>query len=143
MTEENLNEVKVEEKKECNCPVCKILKSDCTKKFLATILASFIGCSLAILAFLPRPNFVNKRPCPPPPYVKMYDRQMPPREFRGYDRQVPPEFRMGKRHHGEFSRRHHNPEFKRHHRDFKGPRGEFRPERPMETPQIPPTTDKK
>ena len=77
----------VEEKKECNCPVCKLLKSDCTKKFVAMTLASFIGCSLAILLFAPKkPPRMHK--CPPP-CIKMWDRQVPPPHFRKFDRPMP------------------------------------------------------
>ena len=80
MTEEKINVV--DEKVECNCPVCKFLKSDCTKKFIAMTLASFIGCSLAILAFAPKKPAHFKK-CPPP-YMKMYDRPIPPPEFHKY-----------------------------------------------------------
>lgn len=50
MTDEKLN-VAVEEK-ECNCPVCKFLKSDCLKKFTAVTLA-----------FIYRMFFSNTRVC--------------------------------------------------------------------------------
>ena len=90
----------VEEKKECNCPVCNLLKSDCTKKFVAMTLASFIGCSLAILAFAPKkPPRMHK--CPPP-CVKMWDKKIPP-HFRDYNR--PTHYYMYKgemKRHGEF-----------------------------------------
>ena len=79
-------ELKVVEEKECNCPVCKLLKSDCTKKFIATVLASFIGCSLAILLFAPKkPPRIHK--CPPP-HVKMWDKQIPP-HYRDFQRPMP------------------------------------------------------
>lgn len=110
MTDEKLNVV-VEEKKECNCIVCKLLKSDCLKKFAAVTLASFIGCSLALLAFAPKKHHPMPRH-PHAPYVKMMDRPMPPhREFRNFERQGGPEFR-GQR------PRHH--EFRGEHRKFKG-----------------------
>lgn len=97
MTDEVLNE-----EKQCNCICCKLWKSECFRKFLMTLLASFIGCSLAILLFAPKPpkmpcpKFMHKgpmmeRPLPPPPYMHH-------RDFRGG-------------------------EFKRHHRP---PMGEFK-----------------
>ena len=86
----------VKNEKECNCICCKILKSECFRKFLMTLLASFIGCSLAVLLFAPKPpkipchRFMHKgpmmeRPFPPQPYMHH-------RDFRG----------------GEF-KRHHRP----------------------------------
>lgn len=94
-------ELKVVEEKECNCVVCKVLKSDCTKKFVAMTLASFIGCSLAILAFAPKkPPRMHK--CPPP-YVKMLDRQVPPPHFRNFDRPMQNHINKGEmKRHGEF-----------------------------------------
>lgn len=103
MTEENLNEVKVEEKKECNCPVCKLLKSDCTKKFLGVVLASFIGCSLAILAFAPKKPPCWKKMCPPP-YHRMMP--MPPMHHQGqFHKGMHPDFYKYKMRKGEF--KHH------------------------------------
>lgn len=108
MTDENLNVV-VEEK-ECNCPVCKFLKSDCLKKFIAVILASFIGCSLAILAFAPKKHHPQPRH-PHQPYMRVMDRPLPPpAEFRHFDRHGGPEFR------GEAPRHH---EFKGEHKKVK------------------------
>lgn len=108
MTEENLNVV-VDDKKECNCPICKILRSDEAKKFLAVVLASFIGCSLALVVFAPKKHHYpprNQAPC-----MRMMDRPLPPQgEYR--DRQLPPQ--------GEFRGRHDRQDF----RNFDGPRGE-------------------
>ena len=74
MTEEKINVI--EEKQECNCPICKFLKSDCTKKFFAVVLASFIGCSLANIAFAPKkPKFPPRHQVP---YVKIIEKQLPP-----------------------------------------------------------------
>lgn len=91
----------VEEKKDCNCPVCKLLKSDCTKKFLTMTLASFIGCSLAILAFAPKkPPRMYK--CPPP-CMKMMDRPFPPHHFKDFNRPMHPRMHKGDmKRHGEF-----------------------------------------
>lgn len=104
MTEENLNVV-VEENKECNCVVCKALKSDCLKKFLAVVLASFIGCSLALLAFAPKKH--HPMPRHHAPYMRVMDRPLPPPgEFRRMDRPVHPEFRGNHPRHKEFRREH-------------------------------------
>lgn len=114
MPDENLNVVEVE-KTECNCPVCKLLKSDGLKKFLAVVLASFIGCSLAILAFAPKKHHpFPKRPFPP--CMKMMDRPMPPapHEFKRIDGPGT--------HHKEFRRGPHD--FKR---DFKHPKAPVKP----------------
>lgn len=101
MTDENLNVVETEKTKECNCPVCKLLKSDGLKKFLAVTLASFIGCSLAILVFAPKKHFPHPKR-PHPPYMRMIDRPMPPHnDFRNFD---------GPRH----------KEFRGEHKNFKG-----------------------
>lgn len=108
MTDEKLN-VAVEEK-ECNCPVCKFLKSDCLKKFTAVTLASFIGCSLAILVFAPKKHHPHPKR-PHPPYMRVMDRPLPPPgEFRHFDRHGGPEFR------GEAPR---HKEFKGEHKKFK------------------------
>ena len=110
MSDENLTQ-----EKECNCICCKILKSDCFKKFLLTVLASFIGCSLAVILFVPKPP---KMPCPRFMYKgPMMERQLPPpymyhhKDFRGDFR------RMHKAPIGEFNRR--GPQ-ERFNGDFKG-----------------------
>lgn len=119
MTEE-LNVV--EEKKECNCPICKALKSDWTKKFLTTVLATFVGCSLAILAFGPKhPPKMFK--CPPP-CVKMMDRPMSPHYYKNFNRPMPPYMYKGElKRHGEFKRCHAK---KGDFRRFEGKRPEFK-----------------
>ncbi|MCM1010592.1 MAG: hypothetical protein NC390_06930 [Fusobacterium sp.] len=89
-----------EETKECNCVVCKFLKSEGLKKFAAVTLASFIGCSLAILAFAPKKHHPHPKR-PHAPYMRVMDRPMPPQgEFRHIQRHGGPEFR------GEAPRRH-------------------------------------
>lgn len=127
MTEEKLNVVEVEEPKKCNCPICTFLRSDELKKFLAVILASFIGCSLAILVFAPKKHFPNPKR-PHPPYMRMIDRPLPPPgEFRDFDRQGGPEFRRDIPRHHEFrgeAPRHH--EFRGpHHKMFRGEHKKF------------------
>lgn len=114
------DEVVVNEEKKCDCICCKIVKSECFRKFLAMLLASFLGCSLAILLFAPRPpkmpfpGFMRK--CP------MMERQFPPAPYM---------------HHNGFKG-----EFKRHHRPpmgefkYREMHKEFRGEKPLtETPQ--------
>ncbi len=123
MTEEKINVV-AEEKHECNCPVCKILRSDCTKKFLLVVLASFIGCSLAILAFAPKKH----QPLPPyphAPYMQNFDRPMPPAPgFKKFDRQRGHEFRGERFRHSEFrdhgQRGKHFKGERPGHKDFRG-----------------------
>lgn len=108
MTDENLNVVVAE--KECNCPVCAFLRSDCLKKFLAVVLASFIGCSLAILAFAPKKHHPNPQR-PHPPYMRTMDRPLPPPgEFRHFKHHGGPAFR------GEMPR----------HKDFRGEHKKFK-----------------
>ncbi len=85
MTEEKNS---VLEEKNCNCPVCKFLKSDCTKKFFAVVLASFIGCSLAILVFAPKKH--QRPPRHHAPYMRVIDRPLPPPMYR---HRVNPDFR--------------------------------------------------
>jgi len=101
-------QIKVEEK-ECNCICCKILKSDCTKKFLSVVLASFIGCSLALLVFAPKPHHRGLCPCPRMEF--RMDRPLPPVMHRGFD--VRPDFR-GERKHFDYAR------CKKHGKDFRG-----------------------
>ena len=149
MTEENLNVVEVQEQKKCDCPSCTCLRSDELKKFLAVILASFIGCSLAILVFAPKKHFPHSKR-PHPPYMRVMDRPLPPPgEFRDFDRQGGPEFRRDiPRHHefrGEAPRHHeyrgsHHKMFRGEHKNFDGKcKKDFkRPDkmdRPMPTPQ--------
>lgn len=114
MPEENLN-VGVEEKNECNCPICKVLRSEETKKFLAVILASFIGCSLAILVFAPKKHYTVPRHHAP--YMKVIDRPLPPPgAFRHFDRQAGyHEFRGGhlKRHEFKGQNSHRRLDLKR------------------------------
>lgn len=125
MSDEKLTEntvvENVKEEKTCNCPVCQFFRSDCTKKFFATILASFIGCSLALVVFTPFPRHIGKKPCPPP-QMRMYDRQMPPRDFRGFHRPMPPQFDKDFRRGGDFRKPHREfrGEFRKHHRGFSG-----------------------
>jgi len=105
-------QVKAKEK-DCNCICCKILKSECTKKFLATVLASFIGCSLALLAFAPPKPYRDH--CPKPPMEYRMDRPCPQmmqkfenrHEFRG-DR---PNFENYKRHNEFRQVREQRPDF--------------------------------
>ena len=97
MTDENLTN-----EKECNCICCKILKSEGCKKFLLTVLASFIGCSLAILLFVPKPpkmpchKFMRKGPMMERPLPAPY---MHHKDFRGDFK------RMHRPPMGEFERR--------------------------------------
>lgn len=123
----------VKDEKECNCICCKILKSDCFKKFLMVLLASFIGCSLAILLFVPRPP---KMPCYKFRHVRpMMERQLPPpymhhRDFRG----------------GEFKKMHRPPmgEFDRNGRPESFDRnGDFKnkPPRPQNIDKLKPVKE--
>ena len=101
----------VREEKSCECPVCKILKCECCKKFLLVVVGSFIGCSLAILLFAPKPP---KMPCPKFMHGPMMERQLPP-----------PPLMHHKSYRGEFRRDYRPPvgEFKK---DYQLPIGELR-----------------
>lgn len=123
MTDENLNVVA--EEKECKCPVCTFLKSDGLKKFLAVVLASFIGCSLAILAFAPKKHYPHPKR-PHAPYMRVMDRPLPPPgEFRHIQGHGGPEFR------GEVPRRH---EFRAEgpcKKDFRGEHQKIKHDKPL------------
>jgi len=112
----------VKEEKNCECPFCKIVKCECCKKFLLVVLGSFIGCSLAILLFAPKPP---KMPCPRfMPNGPMMERQLPP----------PAPYMHHKDFRGEFRGEHRLPngEFRhkimREHKDF----GDRKPEFPRQ-----------
>ena len=95
MTDENVKVTETEDTTQCNCPVCKVLRSEETKKFLAVILASFIGCSLAILVFAPKRHHRMYRPLPQ--CRQFMDRPIPPayqmHNFRRVERIAIPEFK--------------------------------------------------
>lgn len=142
MTEEKLNVVEVaDDTQKCNCPICKFLRSDDLKKFLAVVLASFIGCSIALLVFAPKKHHPGPRPIPP--YERMMDRPMPPiphQDFRNYNNPTPYDYRGEHRMPPRDYRGHHNDGIKKHyqkltnkwqnkHRDLKSP------DRPTPEPQ--------
>ena len=110
-----MSDEKLTNEKECNCICCRILKSECFKKFLLTVLASFIGCAIAVILFAPKPP---KMPCPRFMNGPMMERQLPPpmyhhKDFRGDFK------RMHKPPTGEFDRRGPQERFNRPS-DFKG-----------------------